>query len=316
MKIVSSASISGKHIAKLQAQLGQLDISVYSSIVEAETELTEAEILLTYGEDLNGDILKKCTKLQWIMVVSAGLERLPWDTLRQKKLLVTNARGIHRGPMSEYTLGVMLQLARRSQELFTLQQQKKWDRTIKVEEIQGKTLGVLGAGSIGQEIARKAKVFGMKTLGLNRSGRQIEYFDQIYPTIKLYELLEVCDYLVVVLPLTKETKHLLGVNEFARMKESAYLINISRGAVVDEQALIAAIRDKQIAGAVLDVFCQEPLPADSPLWDLDGVVITPHLSGRSPFYMERAMEIFVDNLTVFLQGYGEMRNIIDLSKGY
>ena len=316
MKIVSSASISGKHIAKLQAKLGQLDISVYSSIEEAEAELAEAEILLTYGEDLNGEILKKCKALRWIMVVSAGLERLPWDELREQRVLVTNARGIHRGPMSEYTLGVMLQLARRSQELFTLQQQKKWDRTIRVEEIQGKTLGVLGAGSIGQEIARKAKVFGMKTLGLNRSGRPIEHFDQIYPTTELNQLLGACDYLVVVLPLTKETKHLLGAAEFGRMKESAYLINISRGEVVDEQALIAAIRDKRIAGAVLDVFCQEPLPVDSPLWDLDGVVITPHLSSRSTLYMERAMEIFADNLTVFLQGYGEMRNIIDLSKGY
>ncbi|MHB1167096.1 MAG: D-2-hydroxyacid dehydrogenase [Carboxydocellales bacterium] len=316
MKIVSSASISGKHIAKLQAKLGQLDISVYSSIEEAEAELAEAEILLTYGEDLNGEILKKCKALRWIMVVSAGLERLPWDELREQRVLVTNARGIHRGPMSEYTLGVMLQLTRRSQELFTLQQQKKWDRTIRVEEIQGKTLGVLGAGSIGQEIARKAKVFGMKTLGLNRSGRPIEHFDQIYPTTELNQLLGACDYLVVVLPLTKETKHLLGAAEFGRMKESAYLINISRGEVVDEQALIAAIRDKRIAGAVLDVFCQEPLPVDSPLWDLDGVVITPHLSSRSPLYMERAMEIFADNLTVFLQGYGEMRNVIDLSKGY
>jgi phosphoglycerate dehydrogenase-like enzyme len=213
-------------------------------------------------------------------------------------------------------MGVMLQLARCSQELFTLQQQKKWDRSIRVEEIQGKTLGVLGAGSIGQEIARKAKVFGMKTLGLNRSGRRVEHFDQIHPTTELNQLLGVCDYLVVVLPLTGETKLLLGAAEFGRMKESSYLINISRGEVVDEQALIAAIRDKRIAGAVLDVFCQEPLPVDSPLWDLDGVIITPHLSSRSPLYMERAMEIFAHNLTVFLQGYGEMRNIIDLSKGY
>jgi phosphoglycerate dehydrogenase-like enzyme len=316
MKIVSSASINGKHIAKLQAQLGQLDISVYSSIEEAEAELAETEILLTYGEDLNVEILQKCAKLQWIMVVSAGLERLPWDALRQQRVLVTNVRGIHRGPMSEYTMGVILQLARCSQELFTLQQQKKWDRTIRVEEIQGKTLGVLGAGSIGQEIARKAKVFGMKTLGLNRSGRRVEHFDQIHPTTELNQLLGVCDYLVVVLPLTGETKLLLGAAEFGRMKESSYLINISRGEVVDEQALIAAIRDKRIAGAVLDVFCQEPLPVDSPLWDLDGVIITPHLSSRSPLYMERAMEIFAHNLTVFLQGYGEMRNIIDLSKGY
>lgn len=317
MKIVSSASISAKHITELKNKLGTLDISVYKQIREAEAELAEAEILITYGEDLTAEVLEKgCKALKWIMVVSAGLEKLPWNTLRERGILVTNARGIHKGPMSEYTLGVILQVARRSPELLIKQQQKNWDRTIRVDEIQGKTLGILGAGSIGQEIARKAKVFGMKTLGLNRSGKPVEHFDHIFSGEGLHQVLRESDYVVAVVPLTGETHHLLGTPEFGVMKESAYLINISRGDVVDEQALIAAIRAKRIAGAVLDVFSKEPLPVESPLWDLEGVLITPHLSGRSPLYMERAMEIFAHNLGVYLRGQGEMLNVIDLARGY
>ena len=317
MKIVSSASISGRHITELKNRFGSLDISVYKHMGEAEAELPGAEILITYGEDLTSELLEKdCRALKWIMVVSAGLEKLPWDTLRERGILVTNARGIHKGPMSEYTLGVILQVARKSPQLFLKQRQKNWDRTIRVDEIDGKTLGILGAGSIGQEIARKAKVFGMKTLGLNKSGRPVEHFDHMFSGKDLHQVLRESDFVVVVVPLTGETHHLLGTTEFEVMKESACLINISRGDVVDEQALIAAVRNKKIAGAVLDVFSREPLPVDSPLWDLEGVIITPHLSGRSHLYMERAMEIFGHNLEVYLRGQGEMRNVIDLARGY
>lgn len=317
MKIISSASISNKHIAKIKDKLGPLDISVFSSIEEAEAVLPEAEILVTYGEDLTGEILQKsCKKLRWIMVVSAGLERLPWDELKELGILVTNARGIHKGPMSEYTLGVILQAARRSQELLVKQQQKNWDRSIRVDEIQGKTLGIIGTGSIGQEIARKAKAFGMVTLGVNRSGKPVEHFDRIFSRKDLSQVLGDSDYVVVIVPLTGETYYMVGTAEFETMKPSAYLINISRGDVVDEQAMIAALRTKKIAGAVLDVFSKEPLPVESPLWDLEGVIITPHLSGRSPLYMERAMEIFACNLEVYFQGRGKMQNIIDLERGY
>ena len=316
MVLVTTCPVSDKHLAKIREVAPQLETRVHPSVQEAMDDLPLAEIMITYGEDLTPAIIEKCVQLKWIMVISAGLELMPFEAIAERGIVVSNARGIHKIPMAEYTLGMILMFSRRFVELYQNQMQHKWDRTIRIDELNGQTLGVVGAGAIGSEIAKRAKAFGMQTLGVATTLRQQEEFDEMFDRSKMDEVIQRSDYLVVITPLTEETKGLIGAREIGRMKPNAVLINISRGAVVDEDALLAALQSRTIRGAGLDVFNVEPLPEDHPYWSLDNVVLTPHLSSRSPKYMERAQEIFRHNLAVYLTQQGEMINRIDVKKGY
>lgn len=314
--LVTTCPVSDKHVARIQAIADDLEIRVHASIEEARNDLGVAEILITYGEDLTPEIIEQCTNLKWIHVISAGLELMPFPAIAERNILVTNARGIHKGPMAEYTLGMILMFSRRFVELYQNQMKQTWDRSIRIDELAGQTLGVIGAGSIGSEIAIRAKAFGMKTIGVATRAREQAGFDRVLDRSGLDELLSTSDYVVVITPLTEATRGMIGEREIGLMKPNAVLINIARGLVVDEQALLTALQEKKIRGAGLDVFVEEPLAADHPFWSLENCVVTPHLSSRSPKYMERAQEIFRDNLSVYLNGQGEMINVIDVKKGY
>lgn len=316
MVLVTTCPVSDKHIAKIREVAPMLEARVHPNVQEAMDDLPFAEIMITYGEDLTPQIIENCVQLKWIMVISAGLELMPFAAIAERGILVTNARGIHKIPMAEYALGMILMFSRRFVELYQNQMQHKWDRTIRIDELNGQTLGVVGAGAIGSEIAKRAKAFGMKTLGVATTLRQQEEFDEMFDRSRMDEVIQRSDYLVMITPLTDETKGLIGAREIGLMKSNAVLINISRGAVVDESALLAALQTRAIRGAGLDVFNVEPLPEDHPFWSLDNVVLTPHLSSRSPKYMERAQEIFQHNLAVYVTQQGEMINRIDVKKGY
>jgi phosphoglycerate dehydrogenase-like enzyme len=312
-----TAKLSERHQQKLVQQFPELQFAFFDSIEEATVALSETEVLVTYGEDLTEEMMASdFPRLKWIHVISAGLEKMPFDTISKQNIMVTNARGIHQIPMAEYTTGVMLQIVRKQNELYQQQLEGNWDRSIRTEELHGKTLGIIGVGAIGSKIAEYAKVMGMKVLGVNRSGQSVPVIDQLYTMERLDCVMEDSDFIVVIVPMTQETVGMIGERELSRMRSSAYLINISRGAIVDEQALLKVLQQKQIAGAVLDVFTQEPLPADHPFWSLDNTILTPHVSGRSPKYMERALELFIENVPVYLKGEGSYRNLIDPSKGY
>jgi phosphoglycerate dehydrogenase-like enzyme len=316
MTLVTTCPISEKHLVKIREIAPDLDIRVFPHIGEAVPALPSAEILITYGEDLTPEIIGTCRNLKWIHVISAGLERMPFPAIAERGILVTNARGIHVIPMAEYTMGLILMFSRRFVDLLRNQQDRTWDRTIRIDELYGQTLGVIGAGAIGTEIAKRAKAFGMRTLGVATSVREQEGFDQMFSRDQLDEVLRQSDYVVVIVPLTPQTDRMIGEREIGLLKKTAVLINIARGRVVDENALVDALVAGRIRGAGLDVFEQEPLPQDHPLWSLPNVVLTPHLSARSPKYMERALEIFRHNLAVRLSGTGELRNVIDPQKGY
>ncbi|MBF7083662.1 D-2-hydroxyacid dehydrogenase [Desulfallas sp. Bu1-1] len=278
--------------------------------------LEECEVIATFGHDLNVEIIKRMPKLKLVQVFKAGVDTLPLKELHEKKVLVSNVRGIHRISVSELVFGCILAL---SQNLFTYrqnQQAHKWNRIIFKEEIFQKTIGIIGAGSIGQDIAKKAKAFGMYTLGLNTSGKPLAWFDQVYPPDGLGELLSASDYVLVSLPLTSKTYHFINEKHFTLMKPTSCFINIARGQVVNEQALVDALKNKLIKNAILDVFDQEPLPPDSPLWEMENVIITPHIGGVSPRYMERALEIFKHNLSVYLNQGNNFINLIDPARGY
>jgi phosphoglycerate dehydrogenase-like enzyme len=322
MILVTTCPVSDRHLAKIREIAPELDIRVHPGISEAETDLPHAQILITYGEDLTDDIIARCAQLKWIHVLSAGLELMPFNGIAERDILVTNARGIHIIPMAEYTIGLILMFSRRFVELYQNQLAHNWDRTIRIDELHGQTLGVVGAGAIGSEIAKRAKAFGVHTVGVATTKREQEGFDDIYDRSGLDELLRKSDYVVVITPLTDATRGLIGEREISLMKESAVLINIARGPIVDEAALLQALQQQKIRGAGLDVFEQEPLPEDHPFWTLKNVVLTPHLAARSPKYMERAQEIFRHNLSVYLSGnsdrsgHQQMINIIDPIKGY
>lgn len=320
MRIVSTAKISSKHQMNLTNGFPSHSFSFNDQLhLTSKADLEQADILITYGEDVTSELISEMPQLKWVQVISAGLELIPFEILQERSILLTNARGIHRIPMSEYTLGMILQLARQHYAFYEQQKERNWDRTtLRIDEIYGRTLGIVGLGAIGGEIAKKAKAFGMNVLGLRRRAGDIaetEYIDEFIPVEEKQRIFREADYVVLLLPHTPETEHFVGADELALMKESAYLINIARGKIVDEAALVQALEQRKIAGAVLDVFQEEPLPTEHPFWHLDNVILTPHVSGRSPRYMERALEIFTHNLRHYPE-QEDMQNVIPLSRGY
>ncbi|WP_339060178.1 D-2-hydroxyacid dehydrogenase [Tepidibacillus marianensis] len=317
MKIVSSAKLSEKHQKSLKGLFPDVSFYFFDQIDDALTVLNDTNVLITYGEDLNEEYLSRMGHLRWIHVVSAGLDKMPFSYLQQRGIMVTNSKGIHQVPMSEYTLAVILQIARKTDQFYQNQIGKTWNREIRVSEIHGSTLGIIGLGAIGSAIAEKAKIFGMRVIGINSDGRDMKEIDRVYPPSLLKTVLTESDYIVVIVPLTEQTHHMIGREELLAMKPTAYLINIARGNVVDEQALIEVLKERRIGGVVLDVFSEEPLPEDHPFWNLPNVIITPHVSGRSPKYMERALVIFQYNLEKYRhQEYDTMKNLVNVSKGY
>jgi phosphoglycerate dehydrogenase-like enzyme len=256
-------------------------------------------------------------KLRWIQLTSAGADRLLGSGFVESGITVTTVSGLHATPIGEYVIGAMLQWAKGVPRTMRAQLRHEWVRFAPTE-LSGKTVGVVGLGHIGGEVARLAKAFGCRVIANRRSAEASVYathIDELLPAADLHSLLAQSDYVAVCVPLTPETRGLIGERELRAMKPSACIVNIARGPVIDEQALIAALRDGTIAGAALDVFEQEPLPEDSPLWDMENVLITPHISGGTEIYSKRATEIFVRNLRHYLAGE-PLENVVDPARGY
>lgn len=279
--------------------------------------MNDAEIIAGWNNRLRESVISADSKVRWIQTWSAGVNNLPLTELQQKEVAVTSANGVHAYPISETIFGLMLALTRKIDTYVKNQKQKKWHHANMKHEIHGKTIGIIGVGAIGSETAKIAKAFGMTVLGIRHSGRAAEYVDEMSTPDQLNEVLRRCDYVVVTLPLTEETKHMFKAEQFEQMKDSAFFINIGRGPIVDEADLISALKTGQIAGAGLDVFEVEPLPENSPLWNIEQVIITPHTSGSTEFYDQRLLQdIFIPNLKKYIEGEQPMINLLDYSKGY
>jgi D-2-hydroxyacid dehydrogenase (NADP+) len=277
----------------------------------------EAEILLTLR--ISPERLAEAAQLRWIQTLSAGVDHMLSPALSARKALaITNASGVHAEPIAEHSFMLMLALARRLPRVLELQREPRWDSEPFRENLPtlaGSTLGILGVGAIGQHIAQLGAAFGMRVLGMRRSGAAVPHVEQVFPPSGLHALLRQAQYIVNVLPLTAETRGLLGPSEFAQVRPGAVLINVGRGATVQTEALITALKTGQLAGAGLDVTDPEPLPTDHALWRCENVIITPHYSGGRPGYLQRVTQLFLANLRRYRDGE-PLENMVDLQAGY
>ncbi len=292
------------------------DWDIYTGKDIAEENLNKAEILVHWRESQANKYVNS-NKLKWVQSWSAGVDYLDLDHLQKNDIHLTSASGVHAYPISETIFAYMLGFTRLIHTYIRQQQEKKWYHANLKAEIHEKTIGIVGVGEIGKETAKIAQAFGMKVLGVRHSGRDVDYVDEMYTPSDLSLVLERSDFVVVTLPLTKETHHMFGKEQFAQMKNSAFFVNIGRGSIVDETALISALQQKEIGGAGLDVFESEPLQSDSPLWEMDNVIITPHSAGATEYYTNRVIQdIFIPNLKSYLVKGAPTINVFQHNLGY
>lgn len=267
----------------------------------------DEEVLFLWGGTGNPPdrYIAQSKKLRWIHTFSAGVDALAKsEQLKKRPMIVTNAKGIHGSVMGLTTLGYIISFMRRFPELYRAQQRHEWYRDFSAPPTTGKdkVLCVVGAGAIGTEVASLCKGIGMYTIGIKRTVCAIDAFDEVLPESDLDAALERADFVVVVTPGTKETYHLIDAGRLSHMKPSAVLINIGRGPVIDQHALIDALEKGTIGGAALDATEEEPLPADNPLWSMPNVIITPHCSAVNDHYLDMAVDQFCDLLRRYESG--------------
>jgi D-2-hydroxyacid dehydrogenase (NADP+) len=285
-----------------------------------DRELPDADIFA--GFSLRPQQFVLARELKWIHSTAAAVTQLMYPELRQSGIEVTNASGIHCIPMAEHILGMLVALARRFPDCFRFQEQSRWapqewwDAPVRPRELHGQVILLIGFGAIGRAVAKAVKPLGMQVWAVTRSGRgDAELAERIFPASKLDEALPQADFIVLAAPETPETNHMIGAPQFARMKSSAYLLNVARGALIDESALIEALERRTIAGAAIDVASEEPLPPESPLWKLENLLITPHVSAISDRLWERQTDLVLENLDRWFSGR-ELINRVDLTRGY
>lgn len=311
--ILLTQPIPQMFIGEISEKTGE-EVIACSDMTQAAPYLPEAEIIVGIN-GLNGEVLKSCSNLKWIYSLSAGVEKLPFQELSERDILVSNAGGIHGTQIAEQTIGMMILFSRKMIKALKYQQQKIWSRDLPVDELFGRNLCIVGAGKIGIELARKAKAFDMTVTGIKRTPSPLEYFDEVFGNDLLHQALGKADYVVLLTPLTKETLHFFGKEEFAVMKRTSVFINMSRGDTVDEGALIEVLKSGRIGGAGLDVFHNEPLEVSSPLWRMDNVVITPHNAGNTPHYLKRALDLFFKSYECYRSGK-PLPTAVDVTRQY
>lgn len=284
---------------------------------ELERVLGGADALFVWdfrSTDLR-DAWHRADRLEWVHVAGAGVDAVLFPDLVESSVTVSSSRGIFDRSIAEYVLGLILLFAKDFHRSFEYQRNRKWVHR-ETAMLAGKRLLVVGAGPIGRMLARHARCLGMEVSAVARTARSSdEDFGRVFASEDLDKALPEADYVVIAVPLTAQTEGMFGTAQFERMKRSARLINVGRGRIVDEPALVEALREVQIAGAALDVFWEEPLPQDHPLWDMPQVVISPHMSGDFVGWLDALGELFVDNFQRWRQG-DELLNVVDKEKGY
>jgi phosphoglycerate dehydrogenase-like enzyme len=298
------------YASQLAQKFPELHIDVVDHYSKAPPFMSAAYILITFGPMMKDEVLRDSPKLKWVQALGTGIDGLIDQPSLGKDVVITNIRGIHGEPVSEAAIIAMLALSRRLPDSVRFQDKRSWTRW-PPRLLDRKTVGIFGIGLIAEALAPRCKALGMRVVGFSSARRDVPGFDAMYLRSEFLQVAGTLDYVVLLVPYAQDTHRLIGAREFAAMKPTSYFINLARGGIVDEEALMHALEAGQIAGAALDVFQTEPLPPEHPLWAAKNVLITPHLGGFCDVYAERALPTIAHNMACFLRGdYDAMINVV------
>jgi phosphoglycerate dehydrogenase-like enzyme len=310
------ANPTASYLRLLEQIAEPLDIHVGNDLEFLKTHAPNADVLLNAGPE--GNLLQAsfpfAKKVQWIHTLSAGVDKVLFPELIESPVPLTNGRGAFKDGLAEFALASMLFFAKDLRRLVRNQEAGQWEQ-FDVAFLRGQTLGIVGYGEIGRETARLANALGIKVVATSRRGENRTDTLKLYPLEQLREMLSVSDYVLIATPLTPETKGMIDEGELRAMKNSAVIINVGRGPVIVESALIAALEQRRIRGAALDVFDREPLPEAHPYWRLDNVLLSPHSADHTLGWEQLAMQIFVENFDRFRNGQ-PLTNVVNKKAGY
>ncbi len=295
---------------RMRACFPELNVELVDHHSKAAPYIAAADALLTFAPMLSDTVLENAARLKWVQALGTGTDNLTDRPSLRKDIVVTNIHGIHGPPVSEAALGAMLALARNLPRAIRSQGERQWQR-FPAQLLHKKTVGIFGVGAIAEALAPKCQAFGMRVVGVSSAPRGVAGFDSMRASGELVDAVREFDFFVLLTPLTEKTRNAIDAKILAAMKPSSFLINLARGGVVDEPALVEALRARRIAGAALDVFTQEPLPADHPFWSMDNVIITTHQGGFCDVYIDHAWPTIEANMRSFLAGnIGGMINVV------
>ena len=288
----------------------ELTVQTVGTLDDLRANIARAEILMSFGVRLPRGIFANSPRLKWVHAFGTGVDGIADQDTLARNVLITSTRGIHGPPVAEAALASMLALSRDLPRTVRAQDRRAWDKW-RMQLLDRKTVGILGVGAIAQALAPRCKAMGMTVVGISRSPRPCAGFDRMAPRAELHQIVGEFDYLVLLLPLEPDTRHIVGDRVLAAMRPTSFLINVARGGVLDDAALVRALDAKTLAGAALDVFDQEPLPTDHPFWRMANVIITPHFGGYYDRYVEDSADQICRNLQRFLAGrVAEMENVV------
>jgi phosphoglycerate dehydrogenase-like enzyme len=291
----------------LQSKFPEISIHAARKEDEVGDFIEKADILLLIR--ISHELIKKASNLKWIQALTTGVDYIISLPSLKKDVIITSTRGIHGPQVSEMAFLLMLALNRNFSQVVRNQDRGVWERW-PGKLLWKKKVGILGVGVIGEEVARKCKAFGMEVFGIDIIRRELDCIDAFYGPEEIGKVAGDLDYFVIVAPRTPQTEKMIGAKVLSSMKPTSFLINLGRGEIVDEDALIQALDSQKIAGAALDTFCTEPLPKDHPFWRMKNVIVSPHVGGMSNIYVTQALSVFEENLRRFLKR--ERRNLINL----
>ncbi len=295
---------------RLRAEFPALQFALARGVAEVTGDLADIDVLICFGIEARDYLFSRATQLKWIQSLATGVDHFLRCPSLKPDVLITSGRGIHGPAMREQVVYLMMAVSRDAARQVEDKKAHFWERRF-WSTLHGKTAVIVGVGVVGSAIGELLKAFGMRVVGVTRTPRAVAGFDEMAPTDRLCDAARRADYLINVLPAGADNIALFDAAVFAAMRPSAYYISAGRGQTVDEAALIAALRERRIAGAGFDVFQTEPLPADSPFWDLPNVFITPHIGGYIIEYEDFILPMIVDNMRLFLAGrQSEMHNIV------
>jgi len=304
-----------KYYNHLRAKFPELTVNMVDNHGKVGPYIESADILVSFGVQLADHVYKEGRNLKWIQALGTGVDGIIGQPSLQDNVLVTNMHGLHGASMPEAAILSMLALARDLPRVLRNQARHAWDR-FPSRLLKGKTVGIVGVGAIAEDLAPKCKMFGMSVVGITSAKREVAGFDRMVGRDQLEEAVRELDYVLLLTPYTPQTCGIVNAKILAAMKPTSFLINLARGGVVDEPALIEALKGRRIAGAALDVFAEEPLPADHPFWNMENVIVTPHLGGFHDQYAEQALPTVEENVRRFLAGDTEnMINVVRRPRG-